>query len=244
MWCDVLKHRSLCVKFCSHWSINKDCVKQIVRFVSKHITHVTKSLLKTMWKDCIHLMLNCGVRPLFYCSQFLRSGFYGWGLKGTWWCNTLPLSIAPPLTTRAQLHHCLWHSIASLTVISLTVINLIFVIIWQLRGPPVRKWAWFSAFSRHPHYLRAENNAYFFTISVYILGDFFNNSNLAGWLITHFSIVWQTLNTYLLLVYMDFKLTSIESGAVLRTSPCTLRTGGGSIILRSEKKQHDGDGQP
>ncbi len=29
----------------------------------------------------------------------------------------------------------------------------------------------------------------------YLLGGFFSHSNLAGWLITHFSMVWQTQNT-------------------------------------------------
>ena len=36
-------------------------------------------------------------------------------------------------------------------------------------------------------------------------GDFFNHSNLAGWLTTHFSVVCQTQNTYLFLLYTDFK---------------------------------------
>ena len=61
---------------------------------------------------------------------------------------------------------------------------------------------------------------------------FFNHSNLAGWLTTHFSVVCQTQNTYLFLLYMDFNgslLSILPLQPVLRIrrtllmSDCTMK---------------------
>ena len=57
--------------------------------------------------------------------------------------------------------------------------------------------------------LGAEKEADFYTTlkpNFKYLAIFFNHSNLAGWLTTHFSEVCQTQNTYLFLLYTDFKV--------------------------------------
>ena len=69
---------------------------------------------------------------------------------------------------------------------------------WHLVGGGV------SAFgSRERGWFLHNFEAYF-----HIFGDVFNLSNLAGWLTTHFSVVCQTHNTYLFLLYTDFKILS------------------------------------
>jgi len=63
-----------------------------------------------------------------------------------------------------------------------------------------------------PQRLRAENTVQDFDNLLYLLCFFFFYhfilflSNLARWLITIFSVLWQTQNTYLILLYTDFKL--------------------------------------
>ena len=50
----------------------------------------------------------------------------------------------------------------------------------------------------------------------YILSNFFNLSNLAQWSMTHISVVWQTHNTNLLLLYTDFNLKlNTDQGLVM-----------------------------
>ncbi len=72
---------------------------------------------------------------------------------------------------------------------------------WNSSGLSAFVWCVFLIY----FFLKAEKTYFIFQNKFYLLCDFFNHSDLAEWLVKHFSIQWQTQKRCFLLLYTDFK---------------------------------------